>query len=318
MAQPYSDLETWIERFRAGNRRALARLITLVDDGHDPAEILQRIGSPERHSLKVGITGAAGSGKSTTIGGLIGHLRGLGRTVAVLACDPASPFSGGALLGDRVRMDYDPADPGVFLRSFSTRGAAGGLSDRAEPILRLVERFGFDVILIETVGAGQDQLAVLGLVDLLVLLITPVAGDSIQWEKAGLLEAADIVAVNKADLPGSDLAYAGLKAMLELSTGRDVPVLRMSAQAREGIAELWAEIEACRAKGVEPRGLAANRRLLDAARRELAARFRARLARPGPVHDLVARFAKGEIDAAAAASELLRQLAQAPDDREPS
>lgn len=310
MAESNAELESWIERFRSGNRRALARLITLVDDGHDAGEILSRLGPTEHRSLKVGITGAAGSGKSTTIGGLIGHLRSLGRTVAVLACDPASPFSGGALLGDRVRMDYDPADPGVFLRSFSTRGATGGLSDRAEPILRLVERFGFDVILIETVGAGQDQLAVLGLVDLLVLLITPVAGDSIQWEKAGLLEAADIVAVNKADLPGADLAYAGLKAMLELSTGRDVPVLRMSAQARDGIAEVWAEIEAYRNRGVEHRSLASSRRLFDAARRELAARYRASLRRPGPVAELVAKFGSGQVDAQRAASELLSHLAK--------
>lgn len=307
MSSGTEPLEELLDRFAKGDRRALARLITQIDNGQQVDEILTKTGALGRKALKVGITGAAGAGKSTTIGALLKYLREIGRTVAVLACDPASPFTGGALLGDRVRMDYDPADKGVFLRSFSTRGASGGLSDSAEPIIQLVEQFGFDVILVETVGAGQDQLAVQTMVDLLALLITPVAGDIIQWEKAGLMEAADVIAINKADLPGADAAYTGVRAILELTGERNVPLVKLSAQSGHGIAEFWQAIEETAQDRSHHRQLAAGRRLLDLARRKLAERFRAR-SEDEAVTRLIADFAAGDLPPETAANRLLGLL----------
>ncbi|MFO0945221.1 MAG: methylmalonyl Co-A mutase-associated GTPase MeaB [Planctomycetota bacterium] len=308
------DLEPLLERFRAGQRRALARLITEVDDGRHVDEILAKVRRPDRRSLKIGITGAAGAGKSTTLAALIKHLRSIGRTVAVLACDPASPFTGGALLGDRVRMDYDPTDAGIYLRSFSTRGASGGLSDSAEAIVQLVEQFGFDVILMETVGAGQDQVSVQDLVDLLVLLVTPVAGDNIQWEKAGLMEAADVIVVNKADLPGADIAYAGLRAMLDLPGGalehHEVPVLKTSAATGQGVEELWSALETMAKSVSKHRHRAAARRILEIAQRRLAERFRRQKDSNPAVMEIVSRFASGEASARVAADGLLKVLAE--------
>lgn len=306
------DLEPLLDQFRAGRRRALARLITEVDDGRHVEEILAKVRRPDRRSLKIGITGAAGAGKSTTLAALIKHLRGIGRTVAVLACDPASPFTGGALLGDRVRMDYDPMDAGIFVRSFSTRGSSGGLSDSADAIVQLVEQFGFDVILVETVGAGQDQVSIQDLVDLLVLLVTPVAGDNIQWEKAGLMEAADIIAVNKADLPGADIAYAGLRAMLDLAGGmsehHEIPVLKTSAATGEGIEALWQAIEGMATAGSKHRHRTAARRLLEIAQRRLAERFRREKEDNPAIEEIVSRYARGDLAASAAADQLIQLL----------
>lgn len=308
MPADHDPIDALLQRFAQGDRRALARLITAVDNGQQVDAILGEAQKLGRKSLKVGITGAAGAGKSTTVAALLKFLREIGKTVAVLACDPASPFTGGALLGDRVRMDYDPADKGVYLRSLSTRGAAGGLSDSAEPIILLVEQFGFDVILVETVGAGQDQLAVQSMVDLLALLLTPVAGDIIQWEKAGLMEAADVIAINKADLPGADVAFAGVRAILEIATGeRSVPLLKLSAQAGQGIRELWEAVEQTATDRTHHRQLAAGRRLLDLARRKLAERYRAR-ADDRALLDLVESFAAGQVPSEAAASRLLALL----------
>src|SRR5262249_34814531 len=181
------------------DRRALARLISLAETDDAPAAP-----APAKAAHVVGITGSGGAGKSTLVGALIGHLRKLGLRVGVLACDPQSPKTGGALLGDRIRVRFDPADEGVFFRSMSTRGAAGGVSDGAGRAIAWMQAFGFDVILVETVGVGQDQVGVRSIVDTLILLVTPAAGDEIQWEKAGVIELADLVVVNKSDMPGAE------------------------------------------------------------------------------------------------------------------
>ncbi|MBX7166536.1 MAG: methylmalonyl Co-A mutase-associated GTPase MeaB [Pirellulales bacterium] len=237
MARP---LDILIPEFAAGSRRALAELISLVEDGTAPA-------APPPRGLAhvVGITGSGGAGKSTLVGALIKHLRGLGKRVAVLACDPQSPLSGGALLGDRIRVDLPATDEGLFFRSMSTRGAYGGISQSVAPALAWLKAYGFDVIIVETVGVGQDQAAVRPLVDTLVLLVTPNTGDEVQWEKAGLIEVADLVVVNKSDLPGAERVRQQLTGALQLvPTDRPTPVLATTAASGQGVAELWAAIEA--------------------------------------------------------------------------
>lgn len=298
-----------LDRFRRRDRRALARLLTWVDDGRLRTPLLDKLRPIKGSGLKVGLTGPGGAGKSTLTGALLRYLRGLEKSVAVLACDPASPFTGGALLGDRVRMDYDPDDEKAFMRSVSSRGAGGGISDSAAAMIRVLDAFGFDVVLIETVGAGQDQLAVREIVDVLVLLLTPAAGDDIQWEKAGLLEAADIVVVNKGDLPGADQALAGLRLMLDIGAHQAgaIPVLRTVASTGEGIAELWTAIESQSRPGVVHRQARARRRLLEETQRLLSERF-TQNERDNRVAELIRLVDTGALSVAQAAQSLLDHL----------
>jgi LAO/AO transport system kinase len=305
------NLDALLAGVRAGERRSLAKLITRIENGEYVDEVRRRLSEhPRKRSLTVGVTGSPGAGKSSLSAALVSHLRAENRTVAVLACDPSSPFSGGALLGDRVRIDHDPADSGVFVRSFSTRGSSGGISDSASDVLQLVNAFGFDVVLIETVGSGQDQLAIRDLVDVLVLVLTPAGGDDIQWEKAGQMEAADVVALNKADLPGADFALAGIRSMLELSPSPPPPIVRTVATNKEGIAELWSAIEKIAEEGARRPHLAAAKRLIQAGQRELRRWFESAEGDPEVQH-LIERFAAGGIEAPAAAAELIRRLASA-------
>lgn len=232
-----------LERFARRDRRALAALLTRVESGEQVAP------APDNSSIAgakvVGITGSGGAGKSTLIGALIRHLRGREQSVAVLACDPQSPLTGGALLGDRIRIEFDPADEGVYFRSMSTRGASDGVSAATAPAVALLKAFGFDVILLESVGVGQDQVGLHGLVDCLVLLVTPGTGDEVQWEKAGLIEVADLVVVNKCDMPGADRVRSQLASTLSLApAGNAAPVIGVTAVSGEGVAELWTAVEA--------------------------------------------------------------------------
>lgn len=231
-----------LERFRGKDRRALAELLTLVELGQAPP-LPEPPGYPPIPTRVVGITGSGGAGKSTLVGELVAHLRREGLTVAVLACDPQSPVTGGALLGDRIRVRFDAADEGVYFRSLSTRGAAGGISAAVRPAIAWLKAFGFDVVLVETVGVGQDQIGVRDAVDTMVLLVTPHTGDEVQWEKAGILEVADIVVVNKSDLSGAQRVRQQLTSALSLShQGAHVPVLSTTAATGEGVGELWAAI----------------------------------------------------------------------------
>jgi LAO/AO transport system ATPase len=234
-----APLEDLFVRFRAGDRLALARLVSLIAQGMRIGPILAGVGPPAKPARVVALTGAGGVGKSTLGGKLIETIRDRGLRVAILACDPQSPLTGGALLGDRFRMPSRPDDDGVFIRSLAAAGGRGALADHLDALTRLLEAFGFDVVLIETVGAGQGDTAVLQLVDVLVLLVQPETGDDLQWEKAGLLEVADVVVVHKADLPGADRVEAQVLSILGLSEGHVPPVLRVSARGGTGLHELW-------------------------------------------------------------------------------
>jgi LAO/AO transport system kinase len=233
-----------VDRCVRKDRHALARLLTLVSRGESIPEIDAAL-KETSHRPVIAITGSAGVGKSTFLGQLIVHLRKSGTTAAVLACDPQSPLTGGALLGDVFRM-AGAADDGVFLRSIATPGGHGGITPHLPLMLRLLAAFGFDVLFVETVGAGQGDVAVRDIADVVVLLTQPFTGDELQWEKAGILEIADVVVVHKADLPGAEQTAAQLRDVL---MPKPIPILLASSATARGIAEAWRTIEhVCRTR----------------------------------------------------------------------
>ena len=220
-------------RVRNGDRRSLARLITAIEAGDPVGEAA--VGSlvdSTAPSRRVGITGPPGAGKSTLVNAMVAELRSRGDTVAVLAVDPSSPITGGALLGDRIRMQDHAGDPGVYVRSMASRGHLGGLSAAAAPAIAVLARAGFDMVLIETVGVGQSELEVMDHVDLVVLVLGPGWGDQIQADKAGIVEIADVFVVNKGDRPGVDIVQL---ALLDRLGGSDAPVLMTTAISGEGV-----------------------------------------------------------------------------------
>ena len=228
-----------------GDRAAVARLISLIERGGEPAREVGRLTySRGGGAYTVGITGAPGAGKSTLTNGLIREIRSTEGLVAVLAIDPTSPFSGGAILGDRVRMQDHATDPGVFIRSMATRGHMGGLALASPEAIRVLDAAGFPTVLVETVGVGQVEIEIAGEADTTVVVVTPGWGDSVQANKAGLLEMADIFAINKSDRPGADDAARDLEQMLDLSAPSDwrPPIVRTSAATGEGVADLWAAV----------------------------------------------------------------------------
>ena len=212
-----ADLSTLLQGIRTGDMRALARACRLIDE-RDPRafELLKQIFTHDGHAYVVGVTGTPGAGKSTLVDGLIRLYRAEGKRVAVLAIDPTSPYSGGAILGDRIRMQQHFTDEGVFIRSIATRGHLGGLSRSTGDVLHVLHAAKFDVVLLETVGVGQDELEVTRLADTTLVVMAPGLGDDIQAIKAGILEVADVFAVNKADRVGADATVQDLQQMLSL------------------------------------------------------------------------------------------------------
>ncbi len=228
-----------------GNARALARLITIVEeDSEDSYQVLRRI-NPSFHAHRVGITGPPGAGKSTLVNRLTSCARENGLRVGIIAADPSSPFTGGAVLGDRVRMSQHYLDEGVHIRSMSTRGSLGGLPSTVHGVIKLMDASGKDLIIVETVGVGQMELDVMESVDTVVVALVPEAGDDVQAMKAGLMEIADIFVVNKADRPGAQSLAVGIKSMLDLvyqDKAWKVPVLATQAENNVGIGELYEQI----------------------------------------------------------------------------
>ena len=272
-----------VEAAKAGDLRARARLFTLVENGGpDARTILASLAPHAGRARVVGITGPPGAGKSTLVSGLAGALRQRGETVAVLAVDPSSPITGGAVLGDRIRMQNLHGDGGAYVRSVSTRGAVGGLARAVEDLITVADALGYENVLVETVGAGQDEADIAGIAPTVVLVEVPHLGDDIQAIKAGILEIADVFVVNKADREGADQAAAVLRAMLSLVQRPEAwkpPVLKTSAVNGEGIPKLLDAIgqhQEYRRKNGSLEAWRVERargRLLDGARERLLARL---------------------------------------------
>lgn len=235
------------ERIAKKEIRALARAITLVEnDDESKLDLLQSIHPMTGGAHYIGLTGSPGAGKSSLVNRMIDFLRHKGLTVAVVAVDPTSPFSGGAILGDRVRMSRHFTDPGVYIRSMGTRGSLGGLSRTTKEAVRLIDAFGFDVILIETVGVGQSELDIMKIADTTALVLNPGSGDVVQVFKAGIMEIADIFIINKADYPGVGKLHGQINSLLDLIKKEQdwrPPVVRVIATQNEGLPEVWQQIE---------------------------------------------------------------------------
>ncbi len=255
----------------SGDRRALSRAITLVEN-HEPEgqSVLEDLYGRVGRARRIGITGPPGVGKSTLVAALAAHWRRSGQTVGIVAVDPSSPFTGGALLGDRIRMSGIGLDPGIFIRSMATRGALGGLARATYDVCDLLDAFGKDLVLVETVGVGQSEIEIVRVTDTTVVILSPESGDGVQAMKSGLMEIADVIVINKADRPGADALEMQIRSSYELSTSRTAPdILRTAAQTGTGVAEAAAGIEA-HARRLESEGALRDHR---------ARRLRFRIAR---------------------------------------
>jgi LAO/AO transport system kinase len=307
-----------VERVCAGERRAIARMLSRAEAGKAEArEALDLLYRRAGRAHIVGITGVPGSGKSTLVAKLITTALRAGRRIGVVAIDPSSPFSGGAILGDRIRMGEVSSDPSVFVRSMATRGALGGLAHGTLEAVDILDAAGYDTIFIETVGVGQDEVDVVRAAHTTVVVSPPGLGDDIQAIKAGILEIADVHAVSKGDKPEADKTVSELKAMLGLAVAaggikRAVPVIKTSAGTGEGIAELLAAIDAHREHLVASSQYEARRqsirerRMLRAAEQLMHELFGRE--RQGRMAELVAELGAGTISPQSAARRLLAQM----------
>jgi LAO/AO transport system kinase len=312
---PVSEL---VERARGGDARAVARLISLVED-ESPLlrEVMAALAPHAGRAHIVGITGSPGVGKSTSTSALVSAYRAMGKRVGVLAVDPSSPFSGGALLGDRVRMQDHATDAGVFIRSMASRGHLGGLAWSTPQALRVLDAAGFDVVLVETVGVGQSEVEIAGMADTTLVLLAPGMGDGIQAAKAGILEVGDIYVVNKADRDGVQNVTRDLRAMLALAERAPdawaPPILKTVASRNEGVDEVVAAIDD-RLSWMKGNGVLVERRRSRArdeieaiAMTALRSRF-AHLHGDARLDVLAAKVADGDTDPYAAANELIAAL----------
>jgi len=307
--------EEAIERARAGDPRSLARLVSLVEDGAPELRAIMKALAPLTGGARViGLTGAPGVGKSTVTGALVGSYRQRGLRVGVLAVDPTSPFTGGALLGDRIRMQDHATDRGVFIRSMASRGHLGGLAAATPQALRVLDAAGCDVILVETVGVGQAEVEIASLADTTLVAVAPGMGDAIQAAKAGILEVADVFVVNKADKPGAHEAVRDLRNMLAMAQraegGWKPPIVTTTASTGDGIDELaerigahWAWLDSAGERDWRRRARA-REEITALALAELRLRMGG-LPGDSLLDELAGRVVSGDIDPYAAADELV-------------
>lgn len=311
-----SDPAALVDAVLDGDRRALARVLSLVERGDASALAIGRLIFPRTGgATTLGITGAPGAGKSTLTSALVAHIRSLGISPAVLAVDPSSPFSGGAILGDRVRMAEHALDPKVFIRSMATRGHLGGLTLAVPEAIRVLDAAGYTWVIVETVGVGQVEVEIVSQADTTVVVVNPGWGDAVQANKAGLMEIADVFVINKADRDGVRQTRHDLNAMLQMGDARDwtPPIVEAVATEGQGAAELWEAIgehqSHMRSTGVlQDRR---RRRLSDELESVVTERLRQRAAAltgGDGARGLIERVQSGEIDPYAAADDLLGPL----------
>ncbi len=303
----------------AGEPRALARAITLVENGAPEGEALVRELYPRTgRATIVGVTGPPGVGKSSLVSALVAHVRSAGSTVGVVSVDPSSPFSRGALLGDRIRLSDHFLDPGVFIRSMGTRGHLGGLAEATLQALLLLDASGKDVLFVETVGTGQSEVEVMGIADVVLLALMPGAGDAVQALKAGIMEIPDVIVVNKADHPGSSSMVAEVQSVvgLEPDPTRRPAVLATSAVSGEGVAALWDELLARLEALAEPGALAGRRRrnltddVVALAASRLRRRLEASVVEDDEMRELVESVQRREVDPLTAVARLVAHVAR--------
>ena len=310
------DVPAALAGVRAGERRAVARAITLVEGrGAEGRQIARQLHPQTGRALRIGITGSPGVGKSTLIAALVAHLRALDLTVAVVSVDPTSPFTKGAVLGDRIRLVDHFLDRGVFIRSMASRGHLGGLSEATAGAVLVLDAAGFDVVLVKTVGSGQNEVEVQTLTETVVLVLMPGSGDSIQAIKAGLMEIPDVLVINKADRPGADLLRAELEATMSLVPAGpwEPPIVATQAHEGLGVPELWDAVERHRAFLAEGTRLTDRRH--DGLRRQLRALALDRLGRqldaacdPESMQHLVSQVADRTLDPDTAVDQVIDRL----------
>jgi LAO/AO transport system kinase len=310
-------LEALVEGVRGGDRRALARAITLVESSDPLAyELIRELYPATGRAYVVGVTGPPGVGKSTLIAALIRHVREREQTVGVISVDPSSPFTKGALLGDRIRLADHFLDPGVFIRSMGTRGHLGGLAEATLQAALVLDAAGKDLLFLETVGAGQSEVEVIGIADTVLLVLMPGSGDSIQALKAGIMEIPDVIAVNKRDHPAAKTMVSEVRSILALDTERDwrPPIVLTEAVGGEGVEELWDEVDRHRAH-LEETGTLAERRARNLAGEVFAvasARAKTRLqeavAEDDELRRLLGEVQRRELDPLTAVREIMERV----------
>ncbi|HPZ43801.1 MAG TPA: methylmalonyl Co-A mutase-associated GTPase MeaB [Bacillota bacterium] len=308
-----------MSRFWSGDHRALARVISTVENElPEKDEILKEIYKKTGGAYIVGVTGSPGAGKSSLVDCLVKEIRKSEELVGIVAVDPTSPFSGGAILGDRIRMNAHALDEGVFIRSMGTRGSLGGLAKTTKEVVKVMDAFGMDWIIIETVGVGQAELDIMYIADSTIVVLTPGAGDSIQTMKAGIMEIADIFAINKCDLPGADSIEMEVNLMLNFRDDHvkwRPPVIKTSTyNSGHGIVELLDAVKKHRSylseKGIflKKRQERASNEVLDIVNYYWEQMVRQYLGKPGPVSEMLDKVSAREIDPYTASSMIIKQI----------